>query len=136
MGEAALVTLGTIVLIIKFPADILGGFWFDDLPLDGVREKTVEAILAVAHVEVDAGVEASFNMKFATLLSELSVGTGAFADSKVLISTEPFNLFKFSLESLVLQELFVVHLLNYIVYENSYFRSLIFGASHHPLVLY
>ena len=115
MRKAALVALGTIVLIVKLPADILGGLWLDDLSLDGVREEAIEAILAVAHVEVDAWVEAPFNMELATLLADLSVGALAFADSKVLICTETFYLLEFSLESLVLQELFVVHLLNYIV---------------------
>ena len=129
MGKAALVALGAIVLIVKLPADIFGGFWLDDLSLDGVREKAIEAVLAVTHVEVNAWVEAPFNMELATLLADLSVGALAFADGKVLISTKTFNLLKFSFESLVLQELFVVHLLNYIVYDQVIFWSLIFGAS-------
>ena len=64
MRKAALVALGTEIFIIEFAADLLGGFWLDDLPFDGVGEKAVEAVLAVSHVEVDAGVVAAFNVKF------------------------------------------------------------------------
>jgi hypothetical protein len=50
------------------------------LTLDGVREEAIEAIFAVAHVEVDAWVEASVDVAFAAL-------PRALVDSKVLLRT-------------------------------------------------
>jgi hypothetical protein len=65
VGKSAFVALGAVVLVIEFAAEFLGWFWFDDLPFDGVGKKAVESVLAVAHVEVDAGVVAAFDMGFA-----------------------------------------------------------------------
>jgi len=36
MGEATFVALGAVVLVVEFTADLLRGFWFDDLSFDGV----------------------------------------------------------------------------------------------------
>lgn len=62
MRVTAFVALGAVVLVIQLAADFFGGFGLDDLSLDGMGEQAVEAVLAVPHVEVDAGVEASFDM--------------------------------------------------------------------------
>jgi hypothetical protein len=51
------------------------------LSLDGVGKEAVEPILAVSHVEVDAGIVAPINMGFATLARTL-------IDCKVLFRTE------------------------------------------------
>lgn len=71
MGELALVALGTVVLIVELLADLLGGLWLDDLSLDGVGEEAVEAVFAVAHVEVDAGVVAAIDVVLAALAGTL-----------------------------------------------------------------
>lgn len=92
MRKAALVALGAVVLVVQLAADVLGGFRLDDLPLDGVGEEAVEAILAVAHVEVDAGVVAPLNMELAALLTGVAILRLAFADCEVLIGAEAFDL--------------------------------------------
>lgn len=94
MGVAALVALGAVVLVVKFAANFFGGFWLDDLSLDGVREEAVEAVLAIAHVEVDAGVKASFNMEFAALGSLLGRGSRTFIDCEILVGAEVFDTLK------------------------------------------
>jgi hypothetical protein len=85
--KAALVALGTIVLIIEFFADVFGRFWLDDLSFDGVGEEAVEAVLAVAHVEVDAGIVATIGMCLAALgFLALCSSSLAFIDCEILIS--------------------------------------------------
>jgi predicted ATPase len=96
VGKATLVALGAVVLVVELAADIFGGFWLDDLPFDGVREMAVEAVFAVAHIEVNARVVASINMVLAALLSDLSTLALAFADSKVLVGAEILDTLKFS----------------------------------------
>ena len=91
MGEATLVAIGTVVFVIEFSANIFIGFRSDDLSFDGVREEAVEAILAVAHVEVDAGVEASVDVIFSTLGRLLSLRVGTFVDCEVLVCAESFD---------------------------------------------
>ena len=117
MGKSAFVALGTIVFVVEFAANVFGGLRLDNLSFDGVGEEAVEAVLAVAHVEVDAGIEAPFNMELSALGTLLSVLSLAFADREVLIRAEPLDGVQFSLEPLILEKLLVVHLLNYIVYE-------------------
>ena len=97
MGKPAFVALGTIVFVIEFAANVFGGLGLDNLSFDGVREEAVEAILAVPHVEVDAGIVAPINMElsaFGALFPDLSC---AFADREVLIRAEPFDGVQFSL---------------------------------------
>jgi hypothetical protein len=60
----ASIAKGTIIFVVQLFADFLGWLWLDDLSFDGVGEKAVESVFAVAHVEVDAGVIASVNMRF------------------------------------------------------------------------
>jgi hypothetical protein len=67
MREFASISRRTIVLEVQLLADLLGGLGLDDLPLDGVREKAVKTVFAVAHVEVDAGIVAAIDMRFAAL---------------------------------------------------------------------
>jgi hypothetical protein len=93
---ATFVSLGAIVLVIQLAADFFGRFWLDNLSLDGVREEAVEAVLAIAHVEVDAGVEASFDMHFAALRSLLGWGSWTFIDCKILVRTKVFDALKFT----------------------------------------
>lgn len=83
MAELAPIARGAVVLEVELLADFLGGFWLDDLSLDGVGEEAVESVLAVSHVEVDAGVVAAVHMGFAAL-------AGALADGEVLLGTEVF----------------------------------------------
>jgi hypothetical protein len=90
VGELALVALGTVVLVVELAADFLGGLWADDLSLDGVGEEAVEAVLAVAHVEMDAGVEAAVDV-----LLHAFHGAAAFIDGEVLISTQILNSVQF-----------------------------------------
>ena len=61
-----------------------------------MREETVEAILTVSHVKVNAGIVESLNMKFAMLGTWLPIWTLAFTNSEVLIGTESLDEFKFS----------------------------------------
>lgn len=89
--KTALVALGTIVLVVELPADVFGGLGLDDLSLDGVGEEAVEAVLAVAHVEVDAGVEAAFNVHFLALGGSL-----AFVDREVLVGAQVLDLVQLS----------------------------------------
>jgi hypothetical protein len=83
VGKAALVALGAVVLVVEFTADVFGGFGFDDLSFDGVGEEAIEAVLAVAHVVVDAGVAGAFDV---VLVAEGVVG--AFVDGEVLFGAE------------------------------------------------
>ena len=80
-----------------------------------MREEAVESVLAVSHVEVNAGIEASFNMEFAALLAVLSVGALALADCEVLVGAKGLNILKFCFEPFIFQKFLVVHLLNYIL---------------------
>lgn len=68
MAELAFVSLGAVILVVELTADLLGGFGTDELPLDGVGEKAVEAVLAVPHVEMDAGVETTFHVGLLALV--------------------------------------------------------------------
>ena len=95
VGKPALVALGAVVFVVEFAADVFVGFGLDDLSFDGVGKKAVEAVLAVAHVEVDARVEAAIGVVFAVLAgSLLPVGAGALVDCKVLIGTEVLDIFQ------------------------------------------
>lgn len=62
VAETTFVALRTVIFIIKFAADVFGRIRLDDLAFNGVRKKAVKAVFAVAHVEMDAGIEASFHM--------------------------------------------------------------------------
>jgi len=95
--ETTFVTLRTIIFVIKLAAHFFGGFWFDDLSLDGVRKKTVEAIFTVSHVKMDAWIVATINMHFSTLgLHVRTLSSLAFTESEVLVSAESFDVFKFA----------------------------------------
>lgn len=95
--ETTFVALGTIIFVIEFAANFFGGFWLDDLSLDGVRKKTVETVFAVSHVKVDAWIVATINMHFSTLaLHVRTLSSLAFTDSEVLVSAESFDVFKFA----------------------------------------
>lgn len=91
VGKTALVALGTVVLVVEFPADVFGGLGLDDLSLDGVGEEAVEAVLAVAHVEMDARVEATLNVHFFALGGFL-----AFVDREVLVCAQVLDLVQLS----------------------------------------
>ena len=90
VGKLAFVALGTVVLIVQLAADFLGGFGAHDLALDGVREEAVEAVLAVSHVEMNAGVEAAIDVLFAA-----AGRVGAFIDCEVLVRTEVLDRVEF-----------------------------------------
>lgn len=96
MGKATLVTLGAVVIVVELSADILCWLGSDDLPLDGVREEAVEAVLAVAHVEVNAGVVASVDVDLSTLRILLPVLALALADCKVLVGAKILDLLQLS----------------------------------------
>lgn len=104
VGELALVALGAVVLVVELLAHLLGGLGLDDLPLDGVREEAVEAVLAVAHVEVDARVVAPVHVVLPAL-------AGALVHREVLLRAEVFDGLELGFQPLVLQELLVVHVL-------------------------
>lgn len=53
------------------------------MSFDGMREETVEAVLAVTHVEMYAWVKAAIDVLLAAL-----GGVGAFIDGEVLVGTE------------------------------------------------
>ena len=95
MGEATFVAIGTVVFVIEFSADVFIGLRPDDLSFDGVRKEAVETVFAVAHVEVDAGVETSVYVIFSTFGRLLSLRMWAFVDCKVLICAESFDGFQF-----------------------------------------
>jgi hypothetical protein len=78
--KLASVSLGAVVFVVEFSTDLFSGFWPDDLSANGVGEEAVEAILAVAHVEMNARVVASIDVR----LVALTRGR-AFVDCKVLI---------------------------------------------------
>ena len=88
--------MGAVVVIVEFSANILGWFWADDLPLDGVGEEAVEAVLAISHVEVNAGVVAAIDMDLTTFWALLTIGGLTLADCKVLICTKILDLFQLS----------------------------------------
>lgn len=86
VAELALVSLGAVILVVELTADLLGGFWADELSFDGVGEEAVEAVLAVPHVEVDAGVEAALHVGLLAL-----VGRAALVDCEELVRAEVLN---------------------------------------------
>lgn len=83
MRKLAFVALRTVVLIVQLPADFLSRLRAHDLPLDGVGKEAVEAVLAVSHVEMNAGVKAAIDVLLATLGR-----VGTFIDCEVLVRTE------------------------------------------------
>jgi hypothetical protein len=83
MAKLALVAEGAVIFVVELAADLFGGFWADELSFDGVGEEAVEAVLAVAHVEMDAGVEAALHVRLVALGS-----VGALVDCEVLVRTE------------------------------------------------
>lgn len=85
MRKLAFVSLRTVVLVVEFAADVLRGVWLDDLPFDGVRKKAVESVLAIAGVEVDAGIVDSFHMCLMVLAKLTFLAAGAFVDCEVLV---------------------------------------------------
>lgn len=91
MREATFVAIGAVVFVIEFSANVFIGFRSDDLSFDRVREEAVEAVLAVAHVEVDAGVEASIDVVFTTFGRLLPLGVRAFVDCEVLVCAKSFD---------------------------------------------
>lgn len=93
MAEAALIALRAVVFVVELAADLFGGLGLDNLALDGVREKAVKSILAVSHVEVDAGIEASIHMKFAAFGFGLS-RSRAFIHCEVLVCTQVLDSLK------------------------------------------
>jgi hypothetical protein len=80
VGKFASVSLGAVVFVVEFSANLFGGFWANDLPANGVGEETVEAVLAVSHVEMNAGIVASIDV-----ISVALGGVRALVDCKVLI---------------------------------------------------
>lgn len=85
MRKLAFVSLRTVVFVVEFSADVFGGVWLDDLSFDGVRKKAVEAILAIAGVEVNAGIVDSFDMCLMVLAELTFLAARAFVDCEVLI---------------------------------------------------
>lgn len=83
MAELATIARGTVILQIELLANFFGGFGLDDLSLDGMGEETIEAILAISHVEMDTGVVAAVHMGFAAL-------AGTLVDGEILFGTEVF----------------------------------------------
>ena len=83
MGESALATLGTVVFVIEFSADVFGRFWLENLSFDGVGEEAVEAILAVPGKIMDARIHIFRLMLFATLL-----GIATLLNSKILFGAQ------------------------------------------------
>lgn len=102
MGVFALVSGGAIVFVVEFFAGFLGWLWPGDLSLEGVREVAAEAILAVAHIVVNAGIETSFDMI-------LALGLVALINSEVLVGTKVLDHLDLLLESFILEEFFVIH---------------------------
>jgi hypothetical protein len=95
--KTTFVALWTIILVIQFAAYFFWGFWFDDLSLDRVRKKTVEAIFAISHIKMNAWIVATINMHFSTLgLDVRTLSSLAFTNSEVLVSAESFDAFKFA----------------------------------------
>jgi hypothetical protein len=109
VGEPALVALGAIVLVVEFAADFLGGIGLDDLSLDGVGEKAVEAVLAVAHVEVDAGIVATLNMELSAFGALRSLSSRTFVYRKVLVCAQVLNLVQLVFKPLILHKFLVEH---------------------------
>ena len=85
MRKLAFVSLRTVVFVIEFAADVFGWVWFDDLSFDGMRKKAVEAVFAIASVEVNAGIVDSFDMCLMVLAELTFLAAGAFVDCEVLI---------------------------------------------------
>jgi hypothetical protein len=102
VGELASIAQWTIIFVIKLLADLLGGLWLDDLSFDGMREETVESVLAVAHVEMDAGVVAAVDVGFTAL-------AGALIHCEVMLRAKVFYGLQLCFQTLVFQELLVVH---------------------------
>lgn len=95
MRKTTFVALGTVVFVIEFAANFFRGFWLDDLSLDRVRKKAIEAIFAVSHIEVDARIVATINMNFSALGLAVRTLSLAFTDSEVLVRAESFDGLKF-----------------------------------------
>jgi hypothetical protein len=102
VGVLALVSSGTVVLVVELLASFLGWLWPGNLALEGVREMAAEAIFAVAHIVVDAWVEAPFNMVLTLTLVALLNG-------EVLVGAKILDHLNLLLQPLVLKELFVIH---------------------------
>ena len=94
MGKTTFVALRTIVLVVKLSANVFGWLRSNNLPFDRVRKKTVEAVLAVSHVEMDAWVKASLYVQFSTFSTLLGGSSRAFIDCEVLVSTQIFDALK------------------------------------------
>jgi hypothetical protein len=84
MVVLAFISDGAVVFVIQFFAGFLCRLRLDDLSLDRVGEQTIEAVFAIAHVIVDAGVEASINMLFFTNFLM------TFVNSEILFRTHIF----------------------------------------------
>jgi len=82
VGKTTFVALRTIVLVVKLSANVFGWLRSNNLPFDRVRKKTVEAVLAVSHVEMNARVVASIDVVLVALGR-----VRALVDCKVLICT-------------------------------------------------
>ena len=97
MGKSASVALGAVVIVVKFAANFLGRLGLNDLSFDGMGKKAVEAVFAVSHIEVNAGVEASIDMLLATLGSLRSLrirSSRAFIHCKVLVGAQSLDVFQ------------------------------------------
>ena len=99
-----LITYWAKVFIVKLFTCLRVGIGSYDLPPDGVGKVAVEAIFAVAHVVVNAGVKASIDVFLATFLRVF-----ALIDSEILLPTVTFDHLELVFEPLVLHELLVVH---------------------------
>jgi hypothetical protein len=55
MRKSALVSLWTIIFIVEFATHVLWWLWLDNISLDRMRKKAVEAVLAITHIKVNAG---------------------------------------------------------------------------------
>jgi hypothetical protein len=82
MRKTTFISLGAIVLIIQPTTYIFGRFGLDNLSFDVMRKETIESILAVPHIIMNAGIDGSVNM-----ISVANGLIGAFVDSKVLLWT-------------------------------------------------
>ena len=86
VAKLALVPQGTVILVIQLAADLLGGLRSDQLSLDGVGEEAIEAVFAISHVEMNAGVEAALHVGLGALR-----GVVALVDREVLVRAEVLN---------------------------------------------
>ena len=104
VGVSALVPIGAVVFVVQLLAGLLGWFGPVNLSSESVGEVAAESVLAVSSVVMNAGVKASIDVFFTTVLF-----TFAFFDCKVLIGAEVLDHFELAFEFLVLEEFFVVH---------------------------